>query len=278
MRRLIILFSLICGIAAAAQTPVDSLEAQPYYILVGEAEEALADDRLDDAAARLREAMQVDPDNPGNVLLLSNLGVIYWRCDEDSLALDVLNEANRRAPSMVTVLLNRGRLLLDMGHNREAFEDFNEVVALDSVNCPARYYRGTMSLYGGRLDMAEKDFDVLKRLKPKALDTAVALSALYSLSGRDREAIPYFERLVEEDPAPEYFAGLAGCLLALQNYSRAAEVIEGGLKRYSHDPELYYYRAWLNRDRYRLDDARADAAKAVEYGASKAKVDALFSR
>lgn len=278
MRRLIILFSLICGIAAAAQTPVDSLEAQPYYILIGEAEEALADDRLDDAAARLREAMQVDPDNPGNVLLLSNLGVIYWRCDEDSLALDVLNEANRRAPSMVTVLLNRGRLLLDMGHNREAFEDFNEVVALDSVNCPARYYRGTMSLYGGRLDMAEKDFDVLKRLKPKALDTAVALSALYSLSGRDREAIPYFERLVEEDPAPEYFAGLAGCLLALQNYSRAAEVIEGGLKRYSHDPELYYYRAWLNRDRYRLDDARADAAKAVEYGASKAKVDALFSR
>lgn len=278
MRRLIILFSLICGIAAAAQTPVDSLEAQPYYILIGEAEEALADDRLDDAAARLREAMQVDPDNPGNVLLLSNLGVIYWRCDEDSLALDVLNEANRRAPSMVTVLLNRGRLLLDMGHNREAFEDFNEVVALDSVNCPARYYRGTMSLYGGRLDMAEKDFDVLKRLKPKALDTAVALSALYSLSGRDREAIPYFERLVEEDHAPEYFAGLAGCLLALQNYSRAAEVIEGGLKRYSHDPELYYYRAWLNRDRYRLDDARADAAKAVEYGASKAKVDALFSR
>ena len=278
MRRLIILFSLICGIAAAAQTPVDSLEAQPYYILIGEAEEALADDRLDDAAARLREAMQVDPDNPGNVLLLSNLGVIYWRCDEDSLALDVLNEANRRAPSMVTVLLNRGRLLLDMGHNREAFEDFNEVVALDSVNCPARYYRGTMSLYGGRLDMAEKDFDVLKRLKPKALDTAVALSALYSLSGRDREAIPYFERLVEEDPAPEYFAGLAGCLLALQNYSRAAEWLEGGLKRYSHDPELYYYRAWLNRDRYRLDDARADAAKAVEYGASKAKVDALFSR
>ena len=55
-------------------------------------------------------------------------------------------------------------------------------------------------------------------------------------------------------------------------------MIEGGLKRYSHDPELYYYRAWLNRDRYRLDDARADAAKAVEYGASKAKVDALFSR
>lgn len=278
MRRLILFLSIVCGIAAAAQTPVDSLEAQPYYILIGEAEEALADDRLTDAAARLREAMEVEPDNPGNVLLLSNLGVIYWRCDEDSLALDVLNEANRRAPSMVTVLLNRGRLLLDMGHTRAAFEDFNEVVALDSVNCPARYYRGTMSLYGGRLDMAEKDFDVLKRLKPKALDTAVALSALYSLSGRDREAIPYFERLVEEDPAPEYFAGLAGCLLALQEYTRAAEVIEDGLKRYSHDPELYYYRAWLNRDRYRLDDARADAAKAVEYGASKAKVDALFSR
>ncbi len=50
------------------------------------------------------------------------------------------------------------------------------------------------------------------------------------------------------------------------------------LDLYSYDAELYYYRAWLNRDRYRLDEAHADARKAIELGANKNKVDALFTR
>ncbi len=229
MRSLSILFAAICALSASAQQEADSLEAQPYYILIGEAEEAIADNRHEEAAARLRDAMAVDPDNPGNVLLLSNLGVIYWRCGQDSMALSVFDEAHRRAPSMVTILLNRGRLQLDMGMSRQAYDDFDKAVELDSLNCTARYYRGTMSLYGGRLDLAEKDFDIIKTLKPRALDTAVALSALYSLSGRDREAVPYFERLIEEDPAPEYYSGLAGCLLALSELSKAGEIIDAGL-------------------------------------------------
>lgn len=276
MKKLLLIITMFCAMAAHAAEPADSLEAQPYYLLIGQAEEALADERFDEAATRLIEAMAVEPENPGNVLLLSNLGVIYWRCGRDSLALSTFDDAHLRAPAMVTVLLNRGRLHLDMGHTREAYDDFDAVVELDSLNCSARYYRGTMNLYGGRLDAAEQDFDVLRRLHPRALDTAVALSALYSLSGRDREAIPYFDRLVEEDPAPEYFSGLAGCLLAIEEFTRAGEVINDGLKRYSHDPELYYYRAWLNRERYRLDEARADAERAIELGANKAKVDALF--
>ncbi|MDE6286889.1 MAG: tetratricopeptide repeat protein [Muribaculaceae bacterium] len=210
------------------------------------------------------------------MLLLSNLGVVYWRDGRDSLALETFDRVLEQAPSMVTVRLNRGRLHLDMGHSREAFDDFSDVVAQDSLNAGARYYRGTMNLYGGHLDDAETDFEVLRSIHPKAIDTAVAMSALYSLSGRNSEAVPYFERLIEDDPAPEFYAGLAGCLLAMENYTRASEVIADGLKRYSHDPELYYYRAWLNRDRYRLDDARADAQRAIDLGANKQKVDALF--
>lgn len=270
----LLLFAFICLISHS-QEAIDSLDAQPYYILVGEAEQAIADNKPEEAATRLVEAMAVDPDNPGNILLLSNLGVLYRRCGNDSLALTVLDEANRRAPRMVTVLLNRARLHLDLGNTIEAYEDFENVIEIDSLNYSARYYRGTMSLYGGRLDVAEKDFDVLKSLRPDAIDTAVALSALYSLSRRDREAIPYFERLVQDDPAPEYFAGLAGCLLSIDELSRAGEVINAGLKQYRFDPELYYYRAWLNKERYRLEEAKADARRAVELGANRAKVEAL---
>lgn len=278
MKAIYLFVAMFVAFAACAVEPVDTLEAQPYYLLVGQAEEALKDNRTDDAVARLMEAMAVDPDNPGNTLLLQNMGVIYWREGRDSLALSTFDEALRRAPAMVTVRLNRGRLHLDMGHTVEAYDDFDQVLAQDSLNAQALYYRGTMNLYGGRLEAAETDLLRLKALKPKALDTAVALSALYSLSGRDREAVPYFEMLTREDPAPEYFSGLAGCLLALDEFSRASEAIDAGLKRYANDPELYYYRAWLNCKRYRFDDAHRDAEKAISLGANPARVNALFER
>lgn len=278
MKAIVTILVLLAAAVPVKAESADSLEAQPYYLLVGQAEEALKDGRSDDAVARLMEAMAVEPGNPGNTLLLQNMGVIYWREGKDSLALSTFDEALRRAPSMVTVRLNRGRLHLDMGNTRDAYDDFDRVLEQDSLNAQALYYRGTMNLYGGRLEAAERDLLLLKKLKPKALDTAVALSALYSLSGRDREALPFFETLVSEDPSPEYFSGLAGCLLALDEYSRAAETIDSGLKRFDSDPELYYYRAWLNCKRYRFDDARRDARRAIELGANPASVNALFEK
>ena len=42
--------------------------------------------------------------------------------------------------------------------------------------------------------------------------------------------------------------------------------------------DRYYYRAWLNNKRYMLDDAKADAAKAVKLGADPQRVVALFRK
>ena len=134
-----------------------------------------------------------------------------------------------------------------------------------------------MALYGGRRDIAEADFAVLQSRDPDSIDTAIALATLYSLTRQDQLALDYLRRLVKEIPSPEYYSALAGCLLALDRLSEASEVIADGLKRYSHDPELYYYRARLNHARYRLDEAHADAKRAIELGASPARVNAIFS-
>lgn len=264
--------------AMPAYAADDDTDEDPYFILMGEADKAIADGRYEEAAARLVDAMAVEPGNPGNVMLLSNLGMVYSYMDKDSLALVALDEASRRAPRMVTVINNRARIYLKLNRDDEAFDEFSHALEIDSVNLDARYYRGFMSLYKGNLPGAEADFDVLKRKVPNSYITAVALSSLYSMTGRDRQAVPYFEKLLELDPNPEYYAGLAGCYLAMDNLSEASAVINEGLKRYSRDPELYYYRARLNHERFRLDDARADAKKAIEYGASPAKVNAIFEK
>lgn len=268
--------AILCPLFCKAAEP--TIDENPYYILMGEAEKAIADENYEEAAARLIDAMAVEPDNPGNLLLMTNLGMVYSCLDRDSLAIATLDEVNRRAPNMSVALLNRGRIKLKLNKNDEALDDFNKVISIDSLNADARYFRGMMALYGGDKAKAETDLNVIKNSQPDRVRTWAALGALYSMTGRDNEAIKYFEKLIEKEPSPEYFANLAGCYLAVENLTEASRVISEGLKLYSRDPELYYYRAWLNRDRFRLDDAHNDAKLAIKYGASQKKVNDLFKR
>lgn len=269
------LFPLIAE--AREYEPTDTLfEEDPYYLLMGEAEEAIRGENWAEAANRLHDAITVKPLEPTNALLYNNLGMVYTYMREDSLAVDSFGRALEIAPNMVLPLIGRGRLYLAMGRDKEAFADFSRVIELDSINTDARYYHGMLSLYGGILAMAEEDFAVLKDVAPRSVDTAVALSTMYSMTGRESEAVPYLKKLIETSPSPEFYANLAGCYLALDWLNEASATIGDGLRLYPDDPELYYYRAWLNRERYRLEEAHADAKKAVSLGANPAKVDALF--
>lgn len=261
-----------------SESSKDDDEEQPYLLLVGQAEAAANEQRWDDAAARLQEAMMVEPSNPSNVLLLANLGMIYSYQDKDSLAIATLDEANRLEPKIAAIVLNRGRIKLKIGRDKQAYEDFTHVIELDSLNTDARYFHGIIALYSGDMITSEADFEVLKSLRPKSRDTAIALSSLYSLTGRDREAIPYYQSLIKDEPAAEYYASLAGCYLATSNLTEAAATITEGLEKYPLDAELYYYRAWLNRDRMLFDEAKADAKIAIKLGATPTRVNALFEK
>lgn len=263
----------IPGTTAPPKQPSDN----DYMDLVGEAEKAISVNNYEAAVACIKRAIDLEPDNPSNILLMSNLAMVYSYMDQDTLALITYDETLRQAPNMTTVRNNRALLLAKMGRDNEAFKAFAGVIDTDSLNATARYYHGIMALYSSRLDIAEADFAVLKSVAPDSRHTAVALSSLYAMTQRNLEAIPYFKKLVKDSPDPEFYAGLAGCYLALGRLSEASETIADGLKRYAYDPELYYYRAWLNRDRFRLDEAHDDARKAIALGANAAKVNALFA-
>ncbi len=271
------IFFIFSTFGAYATEPNDSIyDADPYFILMGEAEIAIEQENWSEAAARLNDAIAVKPDSPSNALLLNNLASVYIAMEQDSIALLTYDRALSIAPSMITVLNGKGKLLLKNNRDYEAFDVFENVIELDSVNTTARFYHGMMGLYGGNLQIAETDFAILKSVAPKSMDTAIALSTMFALSGRDSEAIPYLKSLIEQDPAAEYYSQLAGCYLSLGNLFEASATISDGLHLYPNDPELYYYRAWLNRDRYLTKDARADAQKAIELGASPSRVNALF--
>lgn len=255
----------------AAERTVPDDEEDPYYLLCEEADKAIAVADYETAATRLMEALSLHPAFEGNILLLSNLGMVYSCLDRDSLAIATFDQALEQAPGQRTVLNNRARVLLKMGRDDEAYDDFGTIIEADSINLDARFYHGTIALFSGQLAEAEADFRVLRDLAPESTATAEALSALYTLTGRDAEAVPYLRRLVALEPSGEYYAQLAGCYLQLERFADASETIEDGLSRFPNDPELYYYRAKLKKERFLFDEAKADARRALDLGLSPRK-------
>ena len=270
------LIVFFCADTAVAIDPES--EEDPYFILMGEAQKAIEEEKYEEAAARLIDAIGIEPGNPANLILKSNLGMVYSCLGRDSLAIATLDDVTNQAPNMSAAILNRGRIKLKINDNEGAYNDFCRVIEIDSVNADARYFRGMMALYGGNKSMAETDFKKLEQIQPTRTRTFAALGTLYSMTGRERQAVGYLTKLIEADPTPEYYSTLAGCYLVLEELSEASSLIAEGLKRFGHDPELYYYRAWLNRDRFRLDDAHEDARLAIKYGADPTHVNALFTK
>ncbi len=278
MRRLLLLlFLLLIGVGRClAATPDD--EEDPYFMLSGEADKAIADGDYATAVMRIKDAIAIDPSNPSNVLLLSNLGVMYDELGQDSLALDAYNKALAIAPAMTTVTANRGRLYLKTGREADAYDDFSHVIERDSLNADARYYRGMLALYSGAPAVAAKDFDVLVNVDPDGYRTLMAMAMLLTRTGDYEGAARYYEKLVDEQPSEEFYGSLAYCYLQTGNLSDASRVIAAGLEKYPEDGALYYFRAWLRRDSFLIKDARADADRAAKLGVSRLLIDKLFEK
>lgn len=230
------------------------------------ADKAIAKEDWLKAISSLDRAMTLEPDNTGNIMLLSNLGMIQHRIGQDSLAIVTLSEAHRRAPRSVTILLNRAGVLTGMGRDREAMDDYARVIELDSMETDARFNHGLLSMRHRRFADAKADFDWLERKHPTLTKAKIGQAALHSALGEYAEAIPYYTEILEYYKEPEFYGARAYCYLMTDRLQEASDDIAAALEKAPDDGELYLYRAALNKMRYRPDDARADAQRAVELG------------
>lgn len=269
---LILLLALGWGSARAD----DPWMEDPRFLLMGQADQALEAGDYPAAVARLQEAIDIAPEAPDVPLLMSNQAMAHFAMCRDTTALSILDRALERTPNMTTLKSNRARVLLALGRDEEAFDIYSQLLPRDSLNREMRYNHGMIALYHGNDSTARADFRVLEALDPDGLPTVRALAALYSLTREDARAIPYFQQLIRQEPSAEYYAALAGCQLATGRLNDASETLGEAFGLFPADAELLYYRAWLRRDQYRLDDARADLRRAVALGLPPAKARALM--
>lgn len=263
--KILALFGMtIFGILTASSQGVAPDEEDPYFLLSEEADRAISEGDYESAAARIREAISLRPGAIENVLLLSNLGMVYSYMDCDSMALSAFNEALSRAPSMTTVLFNRARVLLKIGEDESARADLDKVLEADSLNVEALFLRGMSHLNGNDLAAAEKDFGRMQRTSPDSNATALAMTSLYTAQNKLKEALPYVRKVIVFDPQPEYYLIAAQALIEDTRYSEAGRYLSEGIEKYPTSAPLYSMRATLYKLQYDRKAAEADERKVKE--------------
>lgn len=239
-------------------TTIESDEEDPYFLLSEQADKAIADGRYGDAEDRIIEAIGLRPNAPSNLLLLSNLGMIYAYTDRDSMAIATFDHILSKAPNMRTVVGHRARVLLKLGKLMDAYDGYERLLEIDSLNTEGRFYHGMLALMARDTISAERDFYILKSIDPDGDATAVGLATLLTEQKKTREALPYVRRMAEAEPSPENYALLAKSLIELEKLSEAGSVIADALKKYPDSWELYLQRAALHRALYEYDAANDD--------------------
>ncbi|MDE6651156.1 MAG: tetratricopeptide repeat protein, partial [Paramuribaculum sp.] len=251
---------------------VASADETPYIKMMGAADSAIAKGDWEVAEKYLRSAMRMEPANPANLLLLSNLGMIQFYQGQDSLALNTLTDACNIAPRTVPVLANRATVYEALGRYDEALNDCNRILAIDTANVRARAMRISHYMRENKTTDAEADLDTLLRYSPDNQLALILAGNIYTTTGRYAEAISPLSKVIEKDPQAEYYAVRALCRIMTGNLNDASTDIAEGLRLNPSEGELYLYRAVLNKMRYRNDDAKSDAKRAIKLGVPQQRV------
>lgn len=260
MARLSIAFAaFLTSIALAAQSP-------RYLELVDSAQSAIDTQNWNRADSLLVAAMKLEPGSPGNILLMSNLGIVRFQAGDFNNALETLNQAARMAPNAVVVLSNRARLLSALGRDDEAAADYTHILEVDSTDTSALFNRGMLALNRGDVAAATPDFDKLASLQPDSRETHIAMASSLARRGDFDQARRHYTALLESEPNDEFYLGRAICNLMTDRLSEAAIDLNEAIKINPDNPDLYAQRAVLHRMTYRNAEAEADLRKAFSLG------------
>ena len=123
--------------------------AQDYYDWVDTSDKCIRERAWEKAEEALQNALRSEPANPGNALLLSNLGTVQRYAGKLEQALQSYTNGLLMTPNSVTLLRNRAALYAEMDSLQSALADYNRILIIDNNDEDALYNRGLIHLEQG---------------------------------------------------------------------------------------------------------------------------------
>ena len=121
----------------------------PYFQAIDSAQTYIYSHDWPIAEQWLLKAIRLEPENPNNSLLLSNIATLQRYQGRMADAVKNYSLALDMTPHAVTLLLNRAALYVEMDSVQRAIDDFERVCELDMYNTEARYSLGVLAMERG---------------------------------------------------------------------------------------------------------------------------------
>jgi len=251
----------------ADNTYIADLDTEtPYFQYVDSAQTYIYSHDWPIAEQWLLKAFKVDPDNPSNSMILSNIATLQRYQGKLADAVKNYSLALDMTPHAVTLLLNRAALYVEMDSVQRAIDDYERVCELDMYDTEARYSLGVLALEQGDTKRAEDLFNEIKRINPNSGLYHEGMGLLQKKAGNHSRAAELFSQVIKVHPSAQLLGHRADCYLAMKRLNDAEDDIRTALEMTPDDPYLYVLRAKLNKLRFQRDDMNRDIDTAVSLG------------
>ncbi|WP_085535892.1 tetratricopeptide repeat protein [Massilibacteroides vaginae] len=251
--------------------------AQTYEELINKSYDYLEKDDLVASEESLRAAMRLEPGNPHNYALLSNLGTIQRRQGKREEALFSYSTALSRRPQDITLLANRASLYAEMGETDKAIADYNILLLSEPEEQNALYNRGILFLQKKDFIAAESDFDKILEVNDKTVYGRLGHAIMEKMRGNYNESERIYNYLINEMPKDwQMYEGRAELYFMMGKNARAKADINKVIIESGPKASLYVLRGKINLAQYEKEAALKDFHKAQELGYDPAIIDELL--
>lgn len=258
---------------------IADLHAQTYDEYVTRSFDYIEQDSLAMAEDAIRCALRLEPGNPGNGLLLANMGTIQRRQGKLKEAEQSYTIGLGFMPENLTLINSRASLYAEMAEYAKAIDDYTTIIAKEAENEDAYYQRALCRLMNNDTLGARLDLEQIDKFNPNSAKSRLGMAYVYKTQGMWREAAELYDALIERNPKSasllreraevHYLSGRMGAALA---------DIEKSISMGPRDPYSYVLRAQIRYARGDKEYARRDLNQALELGLPEAETGDLLTK
>ena len=253
--------------------------AQNYDELITRSFDYLDADSLPEAEEALREALRIEPGNPGNGMLLLNLGTIQRRQGKLKEAEESYTIGLAFLPNNLTLLNSRAQLFAEMEKYPEAINDYTEVIYHEPENEDAYYERALCKLMNQDTLGARLDLEQIDRFNPNSAKSRLGMAYVYKAQQMWREASELYDALIERNPRNASLLRERAEVFYFSNRMGAAlDDVNKSIDFDPRDPYSYLLRAQIRYAKGDREFARRDLNQALELGLNKEEVSDLIEK
>lgn len=260
MKKIQIVFAgLFLSFAVMGQTPYDTWVQRSFV--------ALEADSTAQAEDYLKKALRLEPANPQNFMLLTNLGTIQRQLKKYDDALLSYSSALMIVPKSIPLLTSRAALYSEMEQWEKAEEDYTTILYIEEDNEEALYRRGFIRFEEGDTIGARTDFERIIKENKISSKGRLGIAVLLKAAGNYAMAAEMYSQVIKVNPKQaELYLKRAEVYYLDGKLSKGINDINQSIELRNDDPLAYVIRGRLRFAQYDKLSARKDFIYAKELG------------